>query len=299
MKRRWIGFMAIVVLLMLAACSDKESQGNSGDEGAEEEVKEEEMKKEKDSETASTEVDIKKAIEQLVFNVEVSQSDQKVIFDFSLKNTGDKPYKLGFTSGQKYEIIVRDQDGGTVYVFSEGKMFTQALEEKQLKPGESLSFTETWEGEKKPGEYTAEVTMQLASINDMPIEAKPYKITKQFTVSEKTESPSEGENTLGDGEAFRNIKVSGSNGHYTVTGEARVFEGNFMYNVEDGHNLLVDNTTYQVDEGAPAWSEFTINIDLTQEQLPQNGTITLTLFQQSAKTGKPVNVNYIPLEQIN
>jgi len=38
-----------------------------------------------------------------------------------------------------------------------------------------------------------------------------------------------------ENQAFRNIRVSGNEGIYTITGEARVFEGTVQYEVSDGH----------------------------------------------------------------
>jgi hypothetical protein len=104
----------------------------------------------------------------------------------------------------------------------------------------------------------------------------------------------------GDGQsaqnnAFRNVRVSGTDGHYTVTGEGRVFEATMNYAVEDGHDYLLENF-YTLDEGAPAWSTFTLNIVIPQKQLPENGTLTLELFEYSAKDGTRINTLSVPLE---
>lgn len=95
--------------------------------------------------------------------------------------------------------------------------------------------------------------------------------------------------------AFRNVTVTGSNGSYTVTGEARVFEATMQYRVEDGHNYLLEGT-HTVDEGAPSWSAFTLNITIPQADLPANGTLTLELFEYSAKDGNPTNEWVVPLD---
>lgn len=95
--------------------------------------------------------------------------------------------------------------------------------------------------------------------------------------------------------AFRNVSVNGSGGRYIVSGEARVFEAVMNYAVEDGHDYLLESH-YSVGEGAPAWSPFAIEIQISSAQQPVNGTLTLELFEYSAKDGSRVNVMSIPLE---
>ena len=96
-------------------------------------------------------------------------------------------------------------------------------------------------------------------------------------------------------QAFRNISVRGSQGNYVVTGEARIFEATLQYEVEDGHNVLLAGFE-TASEGAPAWGTFTININIPEADLPENGTLTLILFEASAKDGSRVNQLYVTLE---
>ncbi|WP_309120867.1 Gmad2 immunoglobulin-like domain-containing protein [Paenibacillus sp.] len=95
--------------------------------------------------------------------------------------------------------------------------------------------------------------------------------------------------------AFRAVTVSGSDGSYTVRGEARVFEATLQYAVSDGHRYLLEETA-QVREGAPAWSAFELKIAVPASQRPANGTLMLELFEYSAKDGTKVNVWTVPLE---
>lgn len=106
--------------------------------------------------------------------------------------------------------------------------------------------------------------------------------------------------TYGDGtphanNAFRNIQATGSNGHYTVTGEARVFEAVMNYVVSAGSNELVESN-YMLNEGAPAWSAFSLNIIIPANQLPLSGTLKIELFEYSAKDGSRINVIPVALE---
>lgn len=81
--------------------------------------------------------------------------------------------------------------------------------------------------------------------------------------------------------AFRNVQATGTGGVYTVTGEARVFEGTMNYGVSDGHRYFVEKYV-TVNEGAPAWSPFEFTVYIPEEELPLNGTLTLELFEYSA-----------------
>ncbi|WP_284237754.1 Gmad2 immunoglobulin-like domain-containing protein [Paenibacillus glycanilyticus] len=95
--------------------------------------------------------------------------------------------------------------------------------------------------------------------------------------------------------AFCDVSVQGSAGHYTVTGKGRVFEAVMQYAVEDGHDYVLEGHT-MLDEGAPAWSPFTLDLVIPPDKLPTNGTLTLELFEYSAKDGSQINVLSIPLE---
>jgi hypothetical protein len=98
-----------------------------------------------------------------------------------------------------------------------------------------------------------------------------------------------------ENQAFRNIVVSGFQGNYAVTGEASVFEGTIQYEVEDGHFVLLQGFA-TASAGGPAWGTFTINIQIPEGNLPQNGLLRLVLFEESAKDGSRINELLVPLE---
>ena len=77
-----------------------------------------------------------------------------------------------------------------------------------------------------------------------------------------------------------------------VEGEARVFEGNFHYTLEDGHNILAEGAG-QADKGAPEWGPFTLEIQLQEAPTSPHGM--LILYEESAKDGTPVNELLVPL----
>lgn len=103
-----------------------------------------------------------------------------------------------------------------------------------------------------------------------------------------------GEQPPGNG-AFRVESVVGRNGRYTVIGKARVFEAVMHYAVSDGHDYLLEEMV-MLDAGAPAWAPFELNIEIPEEKLPKNGSLTVELFEYSAKDGSRVNEWFVVLE---
>jgi len=77
----------------------------------------------------------------------------------------------------------------------------------------------------------------------------------------------------------------------TVRGLARVNEGTIQYELEDGHFIFASGYT-TANSGAPEWGEFELIIDVAE--VP-NGSVTLFLFEESAKDGSKINKVIIPL----
>ncbi|CDQ21053.1 Immunoglobulin-like domain of spore germination [Halobacillus karajensis] len=298
--KKFLVILLGTLMLLLAACTD-DSNNEANGEGKEDQMNEEQSNQE-------AEVDMEALIDQVAMDATIDTTEDTAAFNFSLVNNGEEPIILGFTSSQKYDIKVTNEEGEEVYSFSADKMFTQQLTTEELAEGDRFDVEETWTGIEEPGEYEATMTFLVNTINDQPIEATPFQVTQKFTIEDKPEGEEEqdGQDTDednvptsehdGDGQAFRDITVTGENGTYVVKGEARVYEGSFMYSVEDGHNVQVEPTASQVKEGAPSWSSFEIEINIPVDDLPDFGTLTLTLFEESAEDGAPTNVNYIPLE---
>ncbi len=84
-------------------------------------------------------------------------------------------------------------------------------------------------------------------------------------------------------ERFREVTVEkvGDN-KYRVRGQGQIFEANFSWIIEDGHNELYKGFQ-MTDAGAPEWGKFDFTIDAQKEEA--NSTLTLILFEVSAKDG--------------
>jgi hypothetical protein len=80
---------------------------------------------------------------------------------------------------------------------------------------------------------------------------------------------------------------------FRIQGEAQIFEANFSWVIEDGHNELKKG--YEMtDAGAPEWGKFDFTIDIQKKN--DNSTLILILFEISAKDGSRQYELPIPLK---
>src|SRR5690554_106136 len=97
--------------------------------------------------------------------------DDKIVFDFELINHYPEEKELQFSSGQQFEIVIRDENDKEVYRYSEGKFFTMALIYKDIDSGDSLKWQDEWdmrdeEGKKaSSGKYLAEIEI-IATVDE-------------------------------------------------------------------------------------------------------------------------------------
>ncbi len=69
---------------------------------------------------------------------------------------------------------------------------------------------------------------------------------------------------------------------FRISGKAQIFEANFGWVIEDGHDEL--QTGHQMtDAGAPEWGNFDFKV--TAQKNNPNTTLHLILFESSAKDG--------------
>jgi hypothetical protein len=69
---------------------------------------------------------------------------------------------------------------------------------------------------------------------------------------------------------------------FRIRGQGQIFEANFSWVVEDGHEELKKGFQ-MTDAGAPAWGNFDFTIDV--QKIRENSTLTLILFESSPKDG--------------
>ena len=82
---------------------------------------------------------------------------------------------------------------------------------------------------------------------------------------------------------FKNVTVENIGGNkFRIRGKGQIFEANFNWIVEDGHNELLKGFQ-TTDAGAPEWGNFDFIIEVTKQR--NNSTLTLILFETSAMDG--------------
>lgn len=272
----------MALVFVAAGCSgNNEASGkedkNSSDNTDKKDSKEEEQ------------VNLEQLLQQLEMTADVQADADKVDFNIQMKNTGEEAVELTFPSGQQYDVVVKSAEGEEIYRYSKGKAFTEALVNKEIKPGETASWKTAWnyqvdEERVESGLYDVDIMLMPSKINGKTIDAQPFQLSEKFEVP------------AGD-KTFRNVEVEKkADGEYTVTGEARVFEASFSYNVEDGHQMLVETQNVTASEGAPNWGTFEFDVSIDKNKLPENGTLTLTLFTTSAKDGSVENRKFVKLD---
>lgn len=89
----------------------------------------------------------------------LAQLDVKIRdgIEFAFRVTNNEPRKveLLFPSGQTHDFTVVDSLGRNVWRWSEGRMFTQAFQNRFLESGESITYDAAWRATVPPGRYTA------------------------------------------------------------------------------------------------------------------------------------------------
>ena len=104
------------------------------------------------------------AVDLIEVSLDITGGTEKatpIIFSLIVSNPSDQPIFLCFRTAKRYDFIV-SQHGRFVWRWSSGKIFSQVLSEKKLKPGESVRFTQSWPDSDVPsGDY--EVTGVLYS----------------------------------------------------------------------------------------------------------------------------------------
>jgi hypothetical protein len=124
---------------------------------------------------------------ELEGTLDATVTDHGVEFTYAVENVGEEPGELTFRSGMKADVAVYDasdpeglprralskdepgaevrsgtphddEDPEEVWRWSDGRMFTQALESRTLDAGETETFTFVWEGP-EPGEYVGVATL--------------------------------------------------------------------------------------------------------------------------------------------
>jgi hypothetical protein len=94
--------------------------------------------------------------------LQVEVAKQEVRFALDVTNVGGKHVELSFPNGRSYDFVVVDSIGRAVWQWSNGHMFTQGVQNKQLGTGDTMSVDESWKPS-QPGHYTAIATLNSSN----------------------------------------------------------------------------------------------------------------------------------------
>lgn len=100
-----------------------------------------------------------------IFNtmLDITPKDDEIKLDFSLHNISGESLAFYFSSSQKFDIFITDNNGMEVYRWSHDKGFATAIIDTKLKKDEKLSFSEVWDYKDNkgnrvlPGKFTITV----------------------------------------------------------------------------------------------------------------------------------------------
>jgi len=192
---------------------------------------------------------------------------------------GEKP-----TAG--YEVRVRDVAEG-----SRGPVVTVEL--KAPEPGQPEVITYPRDLVSIP---RTDRDVSFAYVGKVTLETPERALGVLTSPPEKPsdEPPSPPEEPVAQSENFRLFEPApGStvSKPLRVRGVARVFEGTFILELEDGHNVLVREVV-QAQGGGPEWGKFDVSLDFETPTSP-NGT--LIFVTESAKDGSRKEEMYVPL----
>lgn len=123
-----------------------------------------------------------KKSEDLQTTLDIQQNGQALTFLITLENLTGESVSLTFMSGKHYEISIRNQENQTIYNSSEGKMFTQAINEVKLKPGKEKKWTDVFQGNLAKGKYTVEAKITTSEINPVPDTAEALSVKKTLEI---------------------------------------------------------------------------------------------------------------------
>ena len=78
---------------------------------------------------------------------------EPITFTLNVRNPTDRPITLRFASGQRYDFVIEDERGATVWRWAADRAFAQAVREQTVPPGWELNYNERFAGQLAPGVY--------------------------------------------------------------------------------------------------------------------------------------------------
>lgn len=84
----------------------------------------------------------------------------QVNFALHVTNNAGKRVELTFPNGLTHDLVILDSVGREVWRWSDGRMFTQTLQNKVLESDESVSYNASWDPNSAHGTYVAVASLK-------------------------------------------------------------------------------------------------------------------------------------------
>ena len=98
----------------------------------------------------------------VVTQVLVDTAKGTVRFAIEVANDSRKRVELNFPSGRTHDFVVLNASGKEVWRWSEGRMFTQSMQNRLLDANDSVIYAERW-SPPSPGRYTLVADLNSAN----------------------------------------------------------------------------------------------------------------------------------------
>lgn len=98
----------------------------------------------------------------LVSDINVAVGEE-VVLALRIRNEAARKVEVAFPSGLTHDFEVQDSVGRVMWRWSEGRLFTQAMQNRVLEQDESLTYEADWTPRDLHGEFVAVVTLKSSS----------------------------------------------------------------------------------------------------------------------------------------
>lgn len=168
--------MSLVFLFAAAACGTGDENTGSQPSGNEPAGEENNNNDSVNNAENSGEGEAPVEAEGLSFNTVVQAEEDTLLVTMEITNNSEETKRVDFSSGQQFDVLVRDESGNQIYHYAEGKMFTQALITEEIGPGETLTFQDEAVSEQFPAaeSLTVETTLLVYAVDGKEIGKGTY-----------------------------------------------------------------------------------------------------------------------------
>lgn len=105
--------------------------------------------------------------------ITVKQKGKDMYFTFHLKNQTKHVKTFHFMTGQRFDYIIKNEQGDKIKQYSHNQMFTQMVGQQKLKQAEELTYKDKVSG-LSPGKYT--ITFWLTAKSEQPKATKTFEV---------------------------------------------------------------------------------------------------------------------------